>query len=65
MIGGKAHTYLTVDICHPIDSNIDIIEIADIDATDIWIASPDIMRVNPAFLAKIMFGNSHFSSIKG
>ena len=35
--------------------NIDIVDTADIDATNAWVASPDVMRVNPACLAEIMF----------
>jgi hypothetical protein len=36
-------------------TNIDIIETANIYATKAWVASPDVMRVNSACLAEIMF----------
>ena len=55
MVGGKAHANPVIDSGRQIVTNIDIIETADIDAIKAWVASQDVMRVNFACLAEIMF----------
>ena len=57
MIGGKAHADPVIDIGCQIVTNINFIETANIDAINAWVNLPDMMRVNPANLAEIMFGN--------
>ena len=57
MIGDKAHADPVIDINCQIVTYIDFIETANVYAINAWITSPDMMRVNPANLAKIMFGN--------
>ena len=64
MIGGKAHADPVIDIGRQIVTNINFIETANIDAINAWFASPDMMRINPACFAKIMFGNRHIPLIK-
>ena len=57
MIGGKAHADPVIDIGRQIVTNINFIETANIDAINAWVTSPDMMRVNRANLAEIMFGD--------
>ena len=57
MIGDKAHADPVINISRQIVTNINFIETANIDAINAWVNSPDMMRVNPANLAEIMFGN--------
>ena len=64
MIGGKAHADPVINLGHQIVTNNDIIEKADVDAVKAWVASPDIMRVNPASFAEIMFGNRRIPLIE-
>ena len=64
MIGGKAHAYPVIDIGRHIVTNIDIVETANIHAIDAWVASSDMMRVNSASLAEIMFGDRRVPLIK-
>ena len=47
MIGGKAHADPVIDIGRQIVTNINFIETANIDAINAWVASPDMMRINP------------------
>ena len=65
MIGGKAHAYLVIDISRQIVTNINIIKTAEIDAINARVASPDVMRINLAFLAEIRFGNRRIPLIEG
>ena len=55
MIGGTAHADPVIDINRQIVTNIDIIETANINAINAWVALAIVMRVNPACLAEIMF----------
>ena len=64
MIGGKAHANHVIDISRQIVTDIDIIETANIDAINAWVTSPDMMRVNSANLAEIMFGNRRIPLIE-
>ena len=64
MIIGKAHAYPVIDIGRQIVTNIDIVETANIHAIDAWVASSDMMRVNPACLAEIMFGDRRVPLLK-
>ena len=57
MIGDKADADPVINISRQIVTNINFIETANIDAINAWVNSPDMMRVNPANLAEIMFGN--------
>ena len=57
IIVDKAHADPIINIGRQIVTNINIIETANIDAINAWVTSPDMMRVNPANLAEIMFGN--------
>ena len=57
MIGNKAHADLVINMSRKIVTNINFIETTNIDAINAWVTSPDTMRVNPANLAEIMFGN--------
>ena len=47
MIGGKAHADPVIGIGRQIDTNVNFIETANIDAINAWVASPDMMRINP------------------
>ena len=47
MIGGKALADPVIDIGCQIVTNINFIETANIDAINAWVASPDMMRINP------------------
>ena len=47
MIGGKAHANPVIDIGRRIVTNINFIETANIEAINAWVASPDMMRINP------------------
>ena len=57
MIDGKVHADPIISIGRKIITNIYIIKTADIDAINARGTSPDIMRINPACLAEIVFGN--------
>ena len=65
MIGGKAHADPVIDNGRQIATNINFIETANFDAKNAWVASPDMMRINPACLAKIMFSNRRIPLTKG
>jgi hypothetical protein len=64
MIDGKAHADPVIYISRKIITNIYIVKTADIDAINARDIPPDIMRINPACLAKIMFGNRRIPWIK-
>jgi hypothetical protein len=64
MIVGQAHAYPVINAGQHLVTNIDIIKTADINAKDAWLASPDMMHVNPTGLAEIMFGNRRISLIE-
>ena len=57
MIDGKAHADPVIYISRKIITNIYIVKTADIDAINARGTSPDVMRINPACLAEIVFGN--------
>ena len=65
MVGGEAHVNPAINSGRQIVTNINFIETANIDAINAWVTSPDMMRVNPANLAEIMFGSRRVPSIKG
>ena len=65
MIGDKAHADPVINISRQVVTNINFIESANIDAINAWVTSPDMLRVNPANLAEIMFGNRRIPLIEG
>ena len=65
IIVDKAHADHVIDIGRQTVTNIDIIETADIDTINAWVASPDMMRINPANLAEINFWQSPYSIDRG
>ena len=64
MIDGKAHTNPIIYIGRKMITNIYIIKTADIDAINAKGTSPYIMRINPACLVEIVFGNRRIPLIK-
>ena len=47
MIGDIDHADPVINISRQIVTNINFIETANIDAINAWVASPDMMRINP------------------